>query len=447
MVMDTMIRGRITLREIFTTNNNWKRFLAWKEGRVRHAIIAAVTRMLLCRTPALGVHVLACENRECRAQRIIPHSCSSSICSSCGKARTEAWCQALLSDLLDVPYRHLVFTIPWELRLPLLDNWREGMGVLLNAAGRAILSLTTGHPKPLGRKSLKWLAKRKRRKPFLPGIIAVLHPNGDDLKLNPHVHVIVTCGGLDTEFERWVAGPRRYIVPAPLLGTEWKLRVLEGIRDSNAKAPWHLRRLRSDRRRRIKLDVLLGHIRKRRWKIRIGQSLREAGPAVRYACRYSKRPVLGEGRIVRFKKGYVTFLYKDYRQGGRRRPKHLPVLRFIERLTQHIPEKGFHKVRNYGLFAGAVRTKRLAKARQILAQRKKRRGKAPTWEQRRKAAGNKKPLSCPRCGSTQTYRFGLFGAPELIGRFIGVGPRDLIPPGTVLYPPKRIPPELEVLTA
>jgi hypothetical protein len=112
-----------------------------------------------------------------------------------------------------------------------------------------------------------------------------------------------------------VAAPKRYLVPAPLLGTEWKLNVIKGIRAAHSSSPLIRRRLRSDRRRRLDIDKLLGHIRKKRWPILIGPSLRSAEKAVRYACRYTKRPVLAEGRIVKFEQGYVTYRFKDYHKG------------------------------------------------------------------------------------------------------------------------------------
>ena len=127
------------------------------------------------------------------------------------------------------------------------------------------------------------------------------------------------------------------------------------------------------RRRRIDIDKLLGHIRKKRWHILVGPALRRADKVVRYACRYTKRPAIAEGRILWFKDGYVTFRFKDYHQGGAHGYKALPVLTFIDRLVQHLPERNFRQVRYYGLFSNAKRTEHLATARQVLAQRKKRR--------------------------------------------------------------------------
>jgi hypothetical protein len=326
----------------------------------------------------------------------------------------------------------LVFTLPWELRLLIQDNRRLLLNVLFRASADALQSLTQGTPFPKGRKSQQWLTKKKKLKPFRPGVIIVVHTFGDDLKWNPHLHVIITAGGMSLNGKRWIKAPRRYLVPAPLLGTEWKLNVLEGIRQVYKEHGLFRRRLRSDRRRRIDVDVLLGHIRKKRWHILIGPSLREADPAVRYACRYSKRPVIAEGRIMNFERGYVTFRFKDYHQGGARCFKKLPVLVFIDRLVQHLPEQKFRQVRYYGLFSNATRTEHLANVRQILAQRKKRRPKPMTWEQRRKAAGSRKPLSCPRCDHRMVFWCLLFGQPERIAQIMGIKPDERIPPYLLL---------------
>ncbi|MEW6743711.1 MAG: transposase zinc-binding domain-containing protein [Planctomycetota bacterium] len=138
--------GAATIAEILRTNNNLKRYLAWKGGQVRTAVMAHVTRMLGCRTPRLGAHLFLC--RRCETVRVVPHSCKSVFCSSCGKVRTDDCCKELLSDLLDVPYRHLVFTIPWELRLLIQDNRKLLVSELFRAAADAVLTLTLGHPRP-----------------------------------------------------------------------------------------------------------------------------------------------------------------------------------------------------------------------------------------------------------------------------------------------------------
>jgi len=423
-------KGFTTIAEILLTSNNWKRYIAWKKGLVRSAVYFHVARMLACRTPQLGAHLFLCPN--CETVMVVPHSCKSVFCSSCGKARTDQWCKDLLSDILDVRYRHLVFTLPWQIRLPIQDNRQVLLDILFRAAADAVLSLTAGRPLPKGRDSRKWLKGRKKRKPYVPGFIIVLHTFGNDIKWNPHLHMIITAGGLSLDEKRWISAPKRYLVPAPLLGTEWKLNVIAAVRKAHEDKALFRRRLKKDRRRRVDIDKLLGHIRKKRWHILIGPSLKSADNAVRYACRYTKRPVIAEGRIVKFDRGYVTFHFKDYHKGGCRSFKKLPVLVFIDRLVQHLPERNFRQVRHYGLFSNAKRTESLRKARQFLAQRKKRRSKPINWEQRRKAAGNRKPLSCPRCGHPMEFWCLLFGQHMKIAQIMSIKHTERIPTKTLL---------------
>jgi len=210
------------------------------------------------------------------------------------------------------------------------------------------------------------------------------------------------------------------------------LNVIGGIREAHEIQSLVRRRLRKDRRRRINIDLLLGHIRKKRWHILIGPSLRSPDKAVYYACRYTKRPLIAEGRIVKFDQGYVTFRFKDYRRRGAQSFKKLPVLVFIDRLVQHLPERHFRKIRYYGLFSNTKRKKQLVIARQILAQRKKRRPSPTTWEQRRKATGDRRPLSCPWCDYPMVFSCSLFGKHSLISKIIGVKPNERIPPKTLL---------------
>lgn len=433
-------RGRASLADI--TRKYWKQYIFWKGGKVRAAVFSHVLRMLACRTPKLGMTLYRCSS--CDTVRVVPHSCKSVACPSCGKVRTDEWCKELLTDILEVPYRHLVFTLPWQLRLPIYDNRSRLLQVLFRAAADAVLSLTTGTPVPLGKKSQEWLAGRlktrrrrrgrgRKRRPFVPGLIAVLHTFGSDLKWNPHIHMVITAGGLSLDGRKWVHGPKRYLVPAPLLGTEWKLRVIQGIRDAHVRHALFCRPLRSDPQRRVDVGKLLGHVRKRRWRILIGPSLRTAEKAVRYACRYTKRPVIAEARILNFQNGCVTFRYKDYHQGGAVGVKSFPVLVFLDKVFQHFPDAQFRQVRHYGLFSTRRRGTALPMARQLLAQRKNRRPRPTTWEQRRKAAGDRRPLSCPRCGHEMVLWCLLFGAPELLARLLKLQSSDeRIPPKTLL---------------
>jgi hypothetical protein len=168
-------------------------------------------------------------------------------------------------------------------------------------------------------------------------------------------------------------------------------------------------RLAGARRRRLKMGMLMGAVLKLIWYVTIGTSLKQIGFAVSYIGRYTRRPVIAEGRILRADAKWVIFRYKDYSQDGRQSVKKLRVFDFIARLIRHIPDKHFRMVRHYGLFATRVRGTKLARARQVLGQAEPEPTPAPTWRQRHETRTGTDPLACPRCGTLMElddYYFG-----------------------------------------
>jgi len=411
--------GRIRIVDILRDQNNWKRFLGWKNSvgvSVREAVRYHVSRALLCRTVALGVHIFRCP--DCGCLRLVPHSCKSRFCSSCATARVRSWSRQLLSELLDVAYRHLIFTIPFQLRPLIQDNRKRLEQVLFRAAADSILALTRGQPRPLSHNAQG--RRQRTRKRYLPGFQTALHSFGSDLKWNPHLHMLITAGGLSLNRRHWIDAPDKSLVSAVELATEWKLRVIAYIADAHKEQPLYCRRLQCDRRRRLKVDLLLGFIRRFSWRVRIGPGLQDPSHAVSYCARYSRRPALGETRIERYDGRHVTFRYKDYYRQGKRAYWKCPTLEFIDRLVQHIPEKYARHFRSYGLLATRNKTELLQTARKLLAQRKRARPQPLSWCHARKQAGEKHPLRCPRCAATMFYEGSIFGNHGPLARLCGL---------------------------
>ena len=152
-------------------------------------------------------------------------------------------------------------------------------------------------------------------------------------------------------------------------------------------------RLAGDRRRRLKMGMVMAAVLKLIWYVMIGTSLKQVGVAVSYIGRYTRRPVITEGRILRFDAKWVIFRYKDYSQDGRQSVKKLRVFDFLARLIGHIPDKHFRMVRHYGSFATRVRGTKLAKARRLLRQPEP--APTPTWRERHEARTGVDPLVCP----------------------------------------------------
>ncbi|EQB7196931.1 IS91 family transposase, partial [Escherichia coli] len=163
------------LKRLFTANQCWTSFL--DAGGLRDIEVEAVTKMLACGTRILGVKEYNCDKPECPHVRYVTNSCGSRACPSCGKKATDLWIATQLNRLPDCDWVHLVFTLPDTL-WPVFESNRW----LLNDVCR------------LAVENLLYAA---RKRGLEPGIFCAIHTYGRRLNWHPHVHVSVTCGGLN----------------------------------------------------------------------------------------------------------------------------------------------------------------------------------------------------------------------------------------------------------
>jgi len=115
---------------------HWIEFVAQYKLWIRPVVFENVRKVLACRTPVLGCHIYYC--KDCGHVELIPHSCKSRFCPSCGKHATDVWANQVLNRLLDVPYHHLIMAIPWQLRIVIIMNRQAGLNLLVHAASEAI---------------------------------------------------------------------------------------------------------------------------------------------------------------------------------------------------------------------------------------------------------------------------------------------------------------------
>jgi len=323
-------------------------------------------------------------------------------------------------------HRQIVMTIPMQLRLPIQDNRRLLEGALFHAAAEALLALTKGDPKPISKAGKEWMERQKPHSRYIPAIAIVLQTYGSDCKWNPHLHIIISMGGLSLDGKRFVHVKKTFFVPEAALGAEWKLRVIKKFSRINKKHDLVLRPLRSRPDERVDLQKALVFTRKFRWRVFINEAMLCCEKTARYCGRYMFRPALAEARIIKYDGKFVTFKFKDYRKNLQTSIKKLPVLTLIDRVVQHLPERYASSVRYYGLFAPRCKEK-LEKARDLLAKeskKKRRQSKALTWAERRKANG-KEPC-CPTCNAPLILWGLVFGPPEQIAMLLDISTEDII---------------------
>ena len=369
------VHGTVTLQTIFALH--WVAYCSWYKGVIRAAVYENVQKILSCRTFLLGYHLYQCPN--CEAIRIMPHSCKSRFCSCCGKIATDKWTEERLSDILAVGYHHVVFTLPWQLRLFCLINRKVRFQLLFTAAAWSLQSWTLQYGG------------------YLPGIYIVWHTFGSDLKFNPHFHVLITAGGLSRDRQKWISAPKDFLMPQKGLKKRWKHAVMKGMIAANEQNKLEMPFL-PKKGEYLNLRGVISTIAKLCWYINIGARLLEVGMNIKYIGRYTKRPVISETRLIKCTDRWIIFKFKDYAEGGKTAIKKMGVFTFITYLTNHIPEKNFRVVRGYGLFSNRLKGTLLPKARLLVDQSTtKEKGALKPWRARMTEYYGKDPLMCETC--------------------------------------------------
>jgi hypothetical protein len=203
------------------------------------------------------------------------------------------------------------------------------------------------------------------REGYLPGIMDVMHNFGRDIKSSPHIHMLITCGGLDPAYSRFV---KCDFIPAAYLKKHWKHHFTALIRQcwqqQNLETiPSHLTYLFDPGYQNKIISKLMDVT----WFVYVGEKLTNAVFTVRYIGRYTKRPAIAESRITAYDGKTVTFNFVDHKT-DRLTFHTLPVQEFIGKLIRHIPDDNFRIIRYSGFYANRVRGELLPKVFAILGQ-------------------------------------------------------------------------------
>jgi len=357
-------RGRsLELADVFRAHAPPPEQLGRERGR-------AVRDIVNCRTPLLGGHLQVCDH--CGREKPCYNSCRNRHCPKCQSLEQARWVEAQQQQLLPVPYFHLVFTVPTELHPLFLADRSSSYALLFEAALGALHAVCGQH---LG---------------ATPGTIAVLHTWSQTLLFHPHVHCIVTGGGIDAE--RWVASHPRFLVPVRALSKVFRGKLLElferclrqGLLAVGHDLGQHL----------------LQQAAAKQWVVYSKSPM--AGPAqvLRYLGRYTHRIAIGNERLVSLDQGKVTFRYRDRRRGDAKKLLSLDAPGFVRRFLLHVLPRGFVRVRHFGILANGCRAQLLATARQLLG------SPAPptsdpslreSWQDLFLRLTGRNPARCPYC--------------------------------------------------
>ena len=295
----------------------------------------AAWALTACRTAALGGHVQGCPDGH--VQRVWYNSCRHRSCPQCNQLQIERWLQQQQARLLDRPHRHLIFTLPHELH----PYWRlnaDRLTQLLFQAVHQTLTSFVHDPRYLG---------------ATPGWISVLHTWGRSLSLHPHIHCALTEGGLDAE-GRWRRPVKGCYLPIRAVMAKYRGKYVDLIRRALAAGELRLPTGDSPERCRSRLNRLG----RKRWNVHIRERYGNAQGVIDYLARYVRGGPVRTAQLSRFRSDQedVVFRYyahRDNPDGHKRRARRerLSSAAFTERLLQHVPRRGLHVVRSYGLYA------------------------------------------------------------------------------------------------
>jgi hypothetical protein len=333
-----------------------------------------------CRTAALGGHVERCG--DCGHQRICYNSCRNRNCPKCqGLARAQ-WLEDRQAELLDVPYFHVVFTVPDEIAVIAFQNQVVVYDILFRAVSET-LGRIAADPKHLGAEI---------------GFLAVLHTWGQNLMHHPHLHCLVPGGGIAPDGKSWIACKPGFFLPVRVLSRMFRGLFLHYLEKAfaagtlNFFSPHH--HLYEPAAFRRHLAPAHGA----EWVVYAKRPF--AGPAqvLEYVGRYTHRVAVSNNRLVSIDDGKVRFRWKDYRQESRQKVMTLDGGEFIRRFLIHVLPDGFHRIRYYGFLGNCHRTRKLALCRELLAMATLQSADPPAdYRDRFEALTGRSLHECPHC--------------------------------------------------
>jgi hypothetical protein len=332
-----------------------------KEFTAKYGALLTVTQrkalrdLAACRTAALGGHVERC--LDCGRERIAYNSCRNRHCPKCQALARAHWLDRQAQHLLPVEYHHVVFTLAAALGDLARANPVVVYDLLMRSAA-ATLREVAANPKRLGASV---------------GVLMVLHTWGQNLHHHPHVHCVVTGGGLSCDptgkvdaSPCWRACRPGFFLPVRVLSRVFRGKFLAGLRaafdQGQLLLPGALHRLAGLDGRAAWWQTLY----KYDWVVYSKRPFGGPAQVLKYLARYTHRVAISNARLVELRDGRVTFRYRDYADDQRQKTMTLSADEFLRRFVQHVLPKGFVKIRHYGLLANRQREARLAVCRRLL---------------------------------------------------------------------------------
>jgi predicted RNA-binding Zn-ribbon protein involved in translation (DUF1610 family) len=357
-----------TIKQIF--KDWWNKFLeSYPNLNIRNVVFTNVERMLKCKTWDLGYAVFKCP--ECGNEKIVPHTCKSRMCSSCGNKYNKQRSTSIFSKLFNCKHRHVVFTIPEDLRIYFRQD-RKRLNYLFDAA-----SITIKY----------WFKEKYKKKQLIPAYISILHTFGRSLIFNPHIHMILMDGGISNKSKQFV---KIDFFSYPSFRKRFMKVLLDMLEEDIGKKEF----------KKIKNDLYFRYP-NGFYVFAPPSKFKSYVDLIKYVTRYVARPVMAESRIIDYDGTYVTFWYQRHEDDLIVIEK-IHAYEFISRIIVHIPDYNFKQIRFYGAYHNS--TKIEINVIKFLPKEKLEFQKSlDTWRIMSLISFNVDPLNCPICNSMMIY--------------------------------------------
>lgn len=351
--------------------NSFLKFADEKNLTIRPVVIRDVNRMISCKSPSLGFSIYKCSN--CDHEKLVPHTCKSRFCNSCGIKYAKQRALAIESKLIKGNYRHLVFTIS-DILWPLFLEDRNRLNYMFEAVSKTLLS---------------WYKEKYKRLKLKPGFILTLHTFGRDDKWNVHIHCLLSEHALGITMEKKID-----FIPFNMLRKRFQKILLDLLEKDIGKENF----------REIKNKIYSKYdngFYARAKKNEFPNSKK----SISYILRYCGRPCFAQYRIINVKDDYISFWYQRH-EDEKYVVEKIHIFEFISRLIRHIPEPQFKTIRYYGFYS-SHKSKLYDTCQKVIDKIKLPHYKALNkWQMLLISTFNKNPLTCDKCGGVMKYECG-----------------------------------------
>ena len=343
-----------------------------EQYKIAHAIMR-------CRTEELGGHIYRCD--ACGHEVTLYNSCRNRHCPTCQAYARVQWVQDRIDEALPVPYFHVVFTLPQQLRDFALRNRAEVYGILFRAVAD----------------TLKELGADEKRLGGTIGLIAVLHTWTQTLDFHPHLHSIVPGGALSPDKKSWIHCRDNFLFPVAVMRKLFKGKFMDMFYSAVESRKIGLHGNLAMYENPAVFEQLVRNLHDTDWVVYAKRPFATPDKLIKYLGAYTHRVAIANSRIEEIENGMVTFRYKDRRDHNRIKHMRLAIVEFIRRFMTHIVPDGFMRMRHIGIFSNKNRAKLVALCKRLLRECGRDETQQKHWKDTIDTLVEKDPLCCPHC--------------------------------------------------